>query len=63
MTDYSSMTQDEFDELLTELVQGMTAGELLRHGEIYSTLSEKFNNEILDLWAERNPDRAYGEEQ
>ena len=62
MTNYSLMTQNEFDEILRELVEDMTASELLSYGEIYTCLSEELNNEILNEWAERNEEKAYGED-
>jgi len=30
---------------------------------VYEVLSEHFNNDVLDEWAERNPDKAYPEER
>ena len=52
MTDYSTMTQSDFDNILSEILDELTATDLLiQVPAIYSDLVEEFNNEILDRWA------------
>jgi len=58
MADYSQMTQEEFDTILEEI-----CGCDLTIGGVYEAVSEHFNNEVLDLWAERNPEKAYPDEE
>ena len=52
--DYSKMTNDEFYDILDEV-----CGCDLSIPGIYETCAEEFNNEVLDVWAERNPEKAY----
>jgi len=54
--DYSKMTTEEFDVLLAEMVHRECAA-LLQVPGVYELLAEYFNNEILDIWAERNPEK------
>lgn len=56
---YSSMTNDEFDTILTELVSQMTAIEILSYGVIKSILQEELNDKILEKWEIANPNRAF----
>lgn len=49
--DYGKMTQEEFDRILETKVRLMSAGEILSYGDVYATLAEALNNEILDTWA------------
>jgi len=56
--DYSKMKDEEFQEILEEIVNEEGAN-ILSIGDVYSELSEHFNNDVLDRWAERNPDKAY----
>ncbi len=51
--DYSKMTDQEFDEILHECVSKMTADEILGMGNVNAELREHLNNEILDIWANR----------
>lgn len=57
--DYSAMTDEEHDAILERLVSNMSASTILGYGNVYSTLSEELNNEILDVWAHQNPDKAF----
>ena len=60
--DYSKMTDEEFDLILEEIVNEEGAN-ILTLGDVNALLREYFNNEILDTWAERNPELAYGDEE
>ena len=55
--DYTQMTDDEFYDILEE-VSGCNPG----IPGVYEAIVEQFNNEVLDTWAERNPEKAYPEE-
>lgn len=61
MADYSKIGQDEFDAILAELVLEEGAA-IIRIGGVYDELAEHFNNDVLDRWAERNPEKAYPKE-
>jgi hypothetical protein len=50
--DYSKMTDAEFDQILKEIMDESPASALLTIPGIYEIVSEEFNNEILDRWAE-----------
>lgn len=51
--DYSSMTDEEFDKILEELVGQMTPAQILSYGEVNMILREELNNEVLTIWEER----------
>jgi len=53
MTDYNEMTQQDFDEILLSLVGEMYAGDILYMPGVYEIVAEELNNEVLDLWRER----------
>ena len=46
-TFYASITSEQFDEALEELVGDLLASEILIIPGIYEVLSEEFNNEVL----------------
>jgi len=51
MTDYSKMTQEDFDNILNSILQGMDGSQLLLAiPGIYEIVSEEFNNEVLTIW-------------
>jgi len=52
-TDYSKMTDEEFREILEEIVDE-EGSVILNVGDVYSTLAEHFNNEVLARWTARN---------
>lgn len=54
MTDYSKMTQEDFDTILVELLQAEPhAGVLLHIPGIYEIVAEEYNNAVLDEWKRR----------
>jgi len=55
MNRYDNMTDEDFDEILEEIVGEMTPGELLAIGAVNMILREDLNNEVLTRWEERNP--------
>lgn len=57
--DYSKMEQGELDELLEELISETKPRDLIQIPGAYEVLSEHFNNDVLERWAEDNPDLAY----
>ena len=59
---YSEMTDDEFDNILTELLLKKTANSLITLPGIYEILREEFNNDILSIWELENPEKAYAED-
>lgn len=50
MTEYNQMTQEEFVEILGEIVTSSSAS-LLSIPGIYEILSEEYNNAVLKIWA------------
>ena len=57
MTDYSKMTDQEFDNILVSILEKMKASELLSISGIYEILSEHFNNEVLEIWESQQATR------
>jgi hypothetical protein len=55
---YSKMTSEAFDETLHAMVQDMSADEILGIGSVREILQEELNNEVLEKWAEQNPELA-----
>lgn len=47
------MTQDQFDDILKNCVHETPSIELLSINGIYEILSEYFNNEVLERWANK----------
>lgn len=58
MADYSKMAQEEFDEILEELVGKMSTAQILSYGEVRGFFTEELSNEVLAEWEERNPEKA-----
>ena len=57
MTDYSQMTDEEFDLELSEIInEDCVAYDLLQIPGIYEILSEHFHNEVLDRWEQKRQD-------
>ena len=57
MTDYSQMTDEEFDLELSEIInEDCVAYYLLQIPGIYEILSEHFHNEVLDRWEQKQQD-------
>jgi len=52
MPDYSKMTQEDFNNILTNILSRQTGAQLLSIPGIYEVVSEHFNNEILEEWEE-----------
>jgi hypothetical protein len=48
MPDYGSITQEEFDEKLEELVGKMSPAELMAMPGFYEIAREELNNEVLE---------------
>jgi hypothetical protein len=67
MADYSKMEDEEFDEYLIGYVirnYGKGAVNLIFDiPNMYDEVSEVFNNDILDMWAEDHPELAYPEDE
>lgn len=57
--DYSSMTDEEFDAILLEIVQDLPTSVILSYDEVNAFFREELNNEILAKWEQRNPGRAF----
>ena len=62
MADYSKMTDKDFDYHLEKTLHDVRAETLLQIPGIYEILAERYNNEVLDAWAEDNPCLAYPED-
>ena len=48
MPDYASITQEEFDEKLEEIIGRMTTDQLMAIPGFYEVVSEELNNEVLE---------------
>ena len=59
MADYTLMSENEFDTILEEIVEEMSAGQILAIGAVNCTLREELNTDVLSLWEERNPEKAF----
>lgn len=59
MADYSKMTDQEFDDILCELVADAPPIELFNELDIWDMLSETFRDRVLSVWQERNHHKAY----
>jgi len=59
MADYSLMTDAEFDSILEELVEKMSARQILAIGDVNTILREELTNDVLSLWEKRNPKKAF----
>jgi len=66
MANYSQMTNEEFVKYLEQVVTedyGEDAWKLVMTiNGVYDAVKEEFNNEVLDMWATANPDKAYPNE-
>jgi len=52
MSKYDKMTQQEFDDILEDLVR-KNAANLLNIPGVYEAVAEHFNNEVLETWEEQ----------
>lgn len=50
--DYSNMTAEEEFEILAQIMEKEGVRNILMIGGVYEVLSEYFNNEVLDIYAE-----------
>lgn len=50
--DYSKLSDEEFDKILTGLVECMTPAQILAIDGVYELLREELNNEVLTIWEE-----------
>jgi len=51
MINYETMTQEDFDNILTGILQAEIASNLLLIPGVYELVAEEYNNDVLDLWA------------
>jgi len=56
MPDYSKCTNEDFDRILGEIVEGMTAAQILSYSEVSAILREELNNAVLDEWEREQHD-------
>jgi len=49
----SDITEEEFDQILLEIIREMTPEELLSYGDVYNVLAEEMNNEVLNRWKKK----------
>ncbi len=57
MTNYDEMSQDEYDNILADLVFE-NARTLLSIPGVYEAVSEHFNDEILTRWEHEHPEHV-----
>jgi len=58
---YDTMTQEEFDSILEEIVRE-NASTLTTVPGVYEAVSEYFNSDVLDRWSDLRPELNEGEE-
>lgn len=51
--DYTAMTQQEFDDILLDLLDDMGPADLVGVPGVYEAVSEHLNNDILDAWKKK----------
>jgi hypothetical protein len=56
------MTDGEFDEYLRKIVNSMTTEQIVGIPGVRTILMEELNNDVLDAWADDNPEKAYPSE-
>lgn len=47
---------DEFHETLKKIIEEVSVDELLSIPDVYESLSEEYNNEVLEVWEEQSQD-------
>jgi len=64
MADYSKMTNEDFHNCLIDVIRNedLAIEDWLMIPGIYEIMREYYNNEVLDLWAEDNPELAWPED-
>lgn len=62
MTDYSKMTNEDFDKELNEILNDLSIQEIMAIPGVYECVVEELNNDILDNWANEHPELAYPDE-
>lgn len=55
MADYSAMTDSDFASILHDLVDTMSAAQILATPGVYEMLSDYFNNEVVEIWEAWGP--------
>ena len=60
-TDYTNMTNDEFDEILLEVLMDANMGEVIRIPGVYELVSEHYNNDVLLIWKVRKEEKQLEE--
>lgn len=53
MGDYSKLTDDQFDTILSSILDKMTGASILSVRGAYELFAEHFNNEVLEIWDEQ----------
>lgn len=59
MEKYAKMSQGDFNEYLSKVLQDYTDEDLVNMiPGIHELVSKYFNNQVLDLWLKENPDKV-----
>lgn len=61
--DYSQMTDEEFEVILRDIAYDLGTEWLLGLPMVYNIVAEELNNDVLEQWAEENPEKAFPEEK
>lgn len=56
MDNHKKITDREFDDILSEILSGMTADELLDLEGIYEIVADYYNDEIINVWEKQHED-------
>lgn len=54
---YNKMTDEDFDRILAGILDALSGEQLLQVSGVYEAVSEHFNNEVLEIWEQANPDK------
>jgi len=58
MSEYEDLTNDEFAVLLLEVLEDVPKSQIVFRDGIYEILAEEYNNDVLELWKERQQDKV-----
>ena len=55
--DYSDLDDERFDQILEQIVGGLSAGQILAVPGVYEVLSEYFNDDVLSVWEKEETEK------
>jgi len=62
--DFSKMTSEDFERCLDELLDDSNMyDEILQLPGVMGIVREEMNNDVMNFWADQNPDLAYPKDE